>query len=49
MAAHFIFADLNGNIYAWAAAPNPAALAAGVSGHVYTGLAIDSVGGAPFL
>src|SRR5271170_278056 len=27
-AAHFIFASLNGNIYAWAAAPNPAAMAA---------------------
>ena len=39
--AHFIFADLNGGIYAWAAAGNPAAVAVPpVAGNVYTGLAI---------
>ena len=50
-AAHFIFADLNGGIYAWAAAPNPAQLQLStvVPGAVYTGLAIGTAGGAPFL
>jgi uncharacterized protein (TIGR03118 family) len=49
VAAHFIFADLNGNIYAWAAAPNPAAQAATVPGAVFTGLTIGTASGAPFL
>jgi uncharacterized protein (TIGR03118 family) len=50
-AAHFIFADLNGGIYAWAAAPNPAQLQPStvVPGAVYTGLAIGTSGGAPYL
>jgi uncharacterized protein (TIGR03118 family) len=50
-AAHFIFADLNGGIYAWAAPPNPAQLqpTTVVPGAVYTGLAIGSVTGTPFL
>ena len=49
-AAHFIFASLNGNIYAWAAAPNPAALAAtGPAGASYTGLAIGGTTSAPLL
>ncbi len=49
-AAHFIFSNLNGNIYAWAAAPNPAALAAtGPAGASFTGLAIGSVAGTPYL
>jgi uncharacterized protein (TIGR03118 family) len=48
--AHFIFASLNGNIYAWAAAPNPAALAAaGPTGASYTGLAIAGTTSAPLL
>jgi uncharacterized protein (TIGR03118 family) len=48
--AHFIFASLNGNIYAWAAAPNPAALAAtGPTGASYTGLAIGGTTSAPLL
>ncbi|MGC1887621.1 MAG: TIGR03118 family protein [Stellaceae bacterium] len=50
VAAHFIFASLNGNIYAWAAAPNPAALAAtGPAGASYTGLAIGGTTAAPLL
>jgi uncharacterized protein (TIGR03118 family) len=52
-AAHFIFANLNGTISAWAAAPNPAQVVVPVptSGPVptYTGLAINTVGTAPFL
>lgn len=53
-AAHFIFASLNGNIYAWAAAagatPDSAALAvAGPTGASYTGLAIGGTTSAPFL
>jgi uncharacterized protein (TIGR03118 family) len=48
-AAHFIFSDLNGGIYAWAAAGNPAALAASVPEAVFTGLAIGSVSGTPYL
>lgn len=49
-AAHFIFASLNGNIYAWAAAGNPAALAAtGPAGASYTGLAIAGTTSAPLL
>jgi uncharacterized protein (TIGR03118 family) len=48
--AHFIFASLNGNIYAWAAAGNPAALAApGPTGASYTGLAIGGTTSAPLL
>jgi uncharacterized protein (TIGR03118 family) len=52
-AAHFIFANLNGTISAWAAAPNPAQVVVPLpaSGPVptYTGLAINTVGAAPFL
>jgi uncharacterized protein (TIGR03118 family) len=50
-AAHFIFADLNGGIYAWAAAPNPAQLQPStvIPGAVYTGLAIGGTTSAPFL
>jgi uncharacterized protein (TIGR03118 family) len=48
--AHFIFASLNGGIYAWAAAPNPALLAvSGPTGAVYTGLAIGGTTAAPLL
>ena len=51
--AHFIFANLNGTISAWTAPPNPAQVVVPVpaSGPVptYTGLAINTVGGAPFL
>jgi hypothetical protein len=48
--AHFIFTSLNGNIYAWAAAGNPAALAApGPTGASYTGLAIGGTTSAPLL
>jgi uncharacterized protein (TIGR03118 family) len=39
--AHFIFANLNGGIYAWAAAPNPAQLEVMSAGASYTGLAIN--------
>ncbi|HKM72385.1 MAG TPA: TIGR03118 family protein [Stellaceae bacterium] len=39
--AHFIFANLNGGIYAWAAAPNPAQLQVMTAGASYTGLAIN--------
>jgi uncharacterized protein (TIGR03118 family) len=39
--AHFIFANLNGGIYAWAAAPNPAQLEVMTAGASYTGLAIN--------
>ena len=39
--AHFIFANLNGGIYAWAAAPNPAQLEVTTAGASYTGLAIN--------
>src|SRR5208282_4740948 len=47
--AHFIFANLNGNIYAWAAAGNPALLAAtGPTGASYTGLAIGGTTSTPF-
>jgi uncharacterized protein (TIGR03118 family) len=39
--AHFIFANLNGGIYAWSAPGNPAAVAVpSAAGTVYTGLAI---------
>ena len=50
-AAHFIFADLNGGIYAWAAAPNPAQLQPStvLPGAVYTGLAIGGTTSTPFL
>lgn len=48
-AAHFIFADLNGGIYAWAAAPNPAQLEVSTPGATFTGLAIGNVGGTPYL
>jgi uncharacterized protein (TIGR03118 family) len=49
-AAHFIFASLNGNIYAWAAAGPPALLAtSGPSGASYTGLAIAGTTSAPLL
>jgi uncharacterized protein (TIGR03118 family) len=48
--AHFIFANLNGGIYAWSAAGNPAKLAAATPGAVYTGLAIGGASAsAPFL
>jgi uncharacterized protein (TIGR03118 family) len=48
--ANFIFASLNGNIYAWAAPPNPAAVAAtGPAGASYTGLAIAGTTSAPLL
>jgi uncharacterized protein (TIGR03118 family) len=39
--AHFIFANLNGGIYAWAAVPNPAQLEVMTAGASYTGLAIN--------
>jgi uncharacterized protein (TIGR03118 family) len=48
-AAHFIFANLNGGIYAWAAAPNPAQLEVSTPGAVYTGLAIGGPASAPLL
>jgi uncharacterized protein (TIGR03118 family) len=53
-AAHFIFANLNGTISAWAAAPNPAQievpLPASGPAPVYTGLAIGGASAsAPFL
>jgi uncharacterized protein (TIGR03118 family) len=47
--AHFIFANLNGTIAAWAAASTPAAIEATTAGAVYTGLAIGSVSGTPYL
>jgi uncharacterized protein (TIGR03118 family) len=49
--AHFIFANLNGGIYAWAAAGNPAAVAVPPApGNVYSGLAIGgSSSSTPFL
>ena len=37
-AAHFIFANLNGTISAWAAAPNPAQIEVTTPGAVYTRL-----------
>jgi peptidoglycan/LPS O-acetylase OafA/YrhL len=40
---------IEGGIYAWAAAPNPAQLEASTPGATYTGLAIGSVGGTPYL
>ncbi len=39
--AHFIFANLNGGIYAWAKAGNPAMLEVMTAGASYTGLAIN--------
>lgn len=50
-AAHFIFADLNGGIYAWTAAGNPAAVAVTpTAGNVYTGLAVGGTSSStPFL
>jgi uncharacterized protein (TIGR03118 family) len=39
--AHFIFADLNGNIYAWDKGPTAFPQATGATGTIYTGLAID--------
>jgi len=48
-AAHFIFADLNGGIYAWAAAPNPAQVEVTVAGAAFTGLAIGNVSGTTYL
>lgn len=47
--AHFIFADLSGNIYAWTAAPNPAQIQVTTPGAIYTGLAIGGTTSAPFL
>jgi uncharacterized protein (TIGR03118 family) len=49
--AHFIFADLNGGIYAWAAPGTPAAVAVPpAAGTVYTGLAIGGASSStPFL
>jgi uncharacterized protein (TIGR03118 family) len=47
--AHFIFANLNGTISAWAAASTPAAIEVTTAGAVYTGLAIGSVSGTPYL
>jgi uncharacterized protein (TIGR03118 family) len=48
-AAHFIFANLNGTISAWTAAPNPAQIEVTTPGAVYTGLAIGGTTSAPFL
>jgi uncharacterized protein (TIGR03118 family) len=48
-AAHFIFANLNGTISAWAAAATPAAIEVTTPGAVYTGLAIGGTTSAPFL
>ena len=48
-AAHFIFANLNGTISAWAAAPNPAQIEVTTPGAVYTGLAIGGTTSAPLL
>ena len=39
--AHFIFADLNGNVYAWDKGTTAFPQAAGTTGTVYTGLAIN--------
>jgi uncharacterized protein (TIGR03118 family) len=39
--AHFIFADLNGNIYAWDKGPMAFPQTMGTAGTVYTGLAIN--------
>jgi uncharacterized protein (TIGR03118 family) len=39
--AHFIFADLNGNIYAWDKGPMAFPQAMGTGGTIYTGLAIN--------
>lgn len=47
--AHFIFDNLNGQIYAWAAPPNPALVQVTTPGAIYTGLAIGSVGTTPYL
>jgi uncharacterized protein (TIGR03118 family) len=47
--AHFIFANLNGTISAWAAAATPAAIEVTTPGAVYTGLAIGGTTAAPFL
>ncbi len=47
--AHFIFANLNGTISAWAQGPTPAAIEATTPGAIYTGLAIGSVSGTPYL
>lgn len=48
-AAHFIFANLNGTISAWTAAPNPAQIQVTTPGATYTGLAIGGTVAAPFL
>jgi uncharacterized protein (TIGR03118 family) len=47
--AHFIFANLNGTISAWAAAATPAAIEVTTPGATYTGLAIGGTVAAPFL
>lgn len=47
--AHFIFANLNGTISAWTAAPNPAQIQVTTPGATYTGLAIGGTVAAPFL
>jgi uncharacterized protein (TIGR03118 family) len=47
--AHFIFANLNGTISAWAAASTPAAIEVTTPGAVYTGLAIGGTTSAPLL
>jgi uncharacterized protein (TIGR03118 family) len=47
--AHFIFANLNGTISAWTAAPNPAQIQVTTPGATYTGLAIGGSVSAPFL
>lgn len=47
--AHFIFANLNGTISAWAQGQTPAAIEATTPGAIYTGLAIGSVGATPYL
>ena len=47
--AHFIFANLNGTISAWTAAPNPAQIQMTTPGATYTGLAIGGTVAAPFL
>ena len=47
--AHFIFANLNGTISAWAAASTPAAIEVTTPGAVYTGLAVGGATSAPLL
>jgi uncharacterized protein (TIGR03118 family) len=47
--AHFIFANLNGTISAWTAAPNPAQIQVTTPGAAYTGLAIGGTVSAPLL